>query len=64
MPQHAAALAALQTAIMDGDFEASIFEDANCMRYLLYLMESKKIPFWQGMTTYGIYYRARTIYPF
>ena len=50
--EHEEALSALQAAIAAGDFHAQVFEHEHCMRYLLYLIENKMVPFWQGMTAY------------
>ena len=50
--EHELALSALQTAIENGDYNADVFEHEHCLRYLLYLIESDKLPYWQGMTVY------------
>lgn len=32
---------------------SQIFTHPDCMRYLIYLIESKQVPFWHGMTVYA-----------
>lgn len=49
---HNVNLALLKNAIAAGDENAAIFSEANCHLYLLYLINEKEIPFWQGITVY------------
>lgn len=48
----------LKKAINRGDACADIWNDANCNLYLLYLMEQKSIPYWEGVTAY-VYLMAK-----
>jgi hypothetical protein len=43
----------LLDAIHNADPEAKIFSDPDCYFYLLYLIKSEQIPFYQGMTVYS-----------
>ncbi len=51
-PEDAKLLQTLQTVIQNADYQNSIYADENFDLYLLYLIEHKKIPFWQGITQY------------
>ena len=51
-PEDATLLQTLQTAIENADYQHSIYTHENADLYLLYLIEHKKIPFWQGITQY------------
>lgn len=42
----------LMLAIAEGNAQAPIFSNPDCSSYLLYSIENKKIPFWQGLTVY------------
>jgi hypothetical protein len=43
----------LLKAISQGKARAKIFQDENCYLYLLYIIKTKQIDFWEGMSVYG-----------
>lgn len=51
-PEDAELLQTLQAAIKNADYQHAIYTHENVDLYLLYLIEHKKIPFWQGITQY------------
>ncbi|MGC1854012.1 MAG: hypothetical protein WA659_01345 [Candidatus Aquirickettsiella sp.] len=42
----------LKEAIGQGNFQAEIWNNPHCNLYLIYLINEKMIPFWQGITAY------------
>lgn len=52
-PRDALCLLQLKTALAEFDPTHDIFSNPYCSVYLLYLIEQKQIPFWQGITVYG-----------
>jgi hypothetical protein len=55
-------LLCLKKAIRKGNFWAQIWNYRHCNLYLIYLMQTKMIPFWQGITAY-VYLIAKMQYP-
>lgn len=51
----------LKKAIHKGNFRATIWNHSNCNLYLIYLIQEKMIPFWQGITAY-VYLIAKMQY--
>lgn len=51
----------LKKAIHKGNFRARIWNNADCNLYLIYLIQKKMIPFWQGITAY-VYLIAKMQY--
>lgn len=45
-------LTRLKTAVAEANPNDAIFSNQYCSLYLLYLIEQKQMPFWQGMTVY------------
>lgn len=54
-------LKCLKKAIRKGNFRAKIWNHPHCNLYLIYLVNEKKIPFWQGITAY-VYLIAKMQY--
>lgn len=50
--KHAESLQQLQDAVLQGDQNASCFQERFCAERLLYLIQTKRIPYWQGITAY------------
>jgi hypothetical protein len=51
----------LKKAIRRGNFRAKIWNNRDCNLYLIYLIQEKMIPFWQGITAY-VYLIAKMQY--
>ncbi len=51
----------LKEAISQGNFQVSIWNNPQCHLYLIYLIQKKVIPFWQGITAY-VYLIAKMQY--
>ncbi|EDP46765.1 hypothetical protein [Rickettsiella grylli] len=54
-------LLCLKKAIHKGNFRAKIWNHTDCNLYLIYLIQEKMIPFWQGITAY-VYLIAKMQY--
>jgi hypothetical protein len=54
-------LLCLKKAIHKGNFRARIWNHPHCNLYLIYLINKKMIPFWQGITAY-VYLIAKMQY--